>query len=196
MDPLTASLLFSTGTSLLGGFLASRQKQKVPSQLLEAIDRVSDPNYYRSTLERIYNTTQSDANVTKSLARNGIRSQFLEGELQENNKTTAEAAVNNGMEGLEGQRMSLLSQLLGQQNNINQFNTQLGASALNSTITGIGQGALALGMNKQNNQMLNQNNEMMNNIMNQNGGNSMMNWMQSGSLGGDFNLDPNTLNFG
>jgi hypothetical protein len=156
----------AAGASALGGAasLAMSNKIKPSQQLLDQISKVENPNYYVPMLQRLYNSSQGDASIGKSLARQGLgNNEFLMRENLEANQSRSGEMVKGAAQQMEGQRMSLLERLTSQRDSIDMQRQQAKMSAVNQMVSGIGGSLAGLGQASFQNNQFNQQQSMMNN---------------------------------
>ncbi len=138
-------------------------RQIKPSAQLNAnISALSDVNYYAPMLQRLFNQGQADATMQKNLSRAGQGNNlFLQQELAEANAARSGEQVKQGMQQLEGQRMSLLSNLLGQKQQVMLARRGAQAGAVNDLVSGLGQTGMAYFQMQQQNKAFDQQQAMM-----------------------------------
>lgn len=99
------------GGSLLGGLLG-RREAKTPQSLTNQIDALQNPGYYAPLLQRIMGGQQGYANITRSLARQGVAANAnLLTEIDQAQEQQATDQASQMMRSLEGQRLGSLGQL-------------------------------------------------------------------------------------
>jgi len=141
ISPLLASTLIGAGGSLLGGILGNAQanrSMRTPSSVTNQIEALQNPDYYAPLLQRIFGAEQGFSNITRSLARDGVKANAnLMSEINEQQESQATNQVTQAMRGMEGQRLSALGQLEGINQNYRMGRAQAGMSATNSALTGL-----------------------------------------------------------
>lgn len=139
----------SAGTSLLGGLLSNRankrQTVETPGALTDQMDELQDPNYFLDSLMRSVNNDQGAYNINAGLASKGVDSPAIAAEQRQAMESDRQNAIVQGLDQMEGQRLGMLNNLIGQQSQINQQNAQLGQqnnqnrmNIINETISGVG----------------------------------------------------------
>lgn len=208
LGPL-ALMAISSGASLLGGYLSSRankrQRVETPAALTDQIEELQDPNYFLDSLMRTVNNDQGAYNINASLAARGVDSPAIAAEQREAMESGRQDAIVQGLDQLEGTRLSMLNNLIDMKTGINQQNAQLGQrfnqnrmNIISETVGGIG-GSVVQGLGAKINQ---QNFDTMMNQMNTPTG-----WQNSGMMnpyGGmtgsasmfDMMMNNSTSNFG
>ncbi len=141
MLPVMLPFAIAAGANIVGGAagLAMSNRIRAPKSLQQQIDKVSSPNYYLPMLQRVYNSAQGDATIQRSLARQGQGdNEYLQREMLEANQARSGEAVKEGMQSMEGQRLSMLERLTAQKTGFDMARQQARISAVNQMIGGFG----------------------------------------------------------
>lgn len=138
------------GTSLLGGFLADRfGRQRVPDELNALIGDLENPNFFLPFIQRAFGPQEETSfNINAQLAARGIDSPLIAEEQRQAATAQRGERVAQAVSGLEGQRLGMLQQALGQRIGIDARNARNRASAINSATAGVG-GSLIQGLGAQ-----------------------------------------------
>lgn len=130
--PLIAAGVGVAG-SLLGGWLnrrainrsAKRQQgfqnsyqrsiDEITGQFDEPIEEFSERDYFLPLLQQLAgDATQGNYNINSQLAQQGIDSPMMAQELQQAGERRRAATIRQGVDAMEGQRLSMLNSLMGQ----------------------------------------------------------------------------------
>lgn len=183
--PVMLPFAIAAGMNVVGGGvgLAMANRIRAPKSLQQQIDRVNNPNYYAPMLQRVFNSAQGDATIQKQLARNGqMGNDFLQREMLEANQARSGEAVREGMQGMEGQRLSLLERLTAQKTSFDMARQQARISAVNQMIGGVGSALMGGAQANLQNQQFNAGMEQQNTFWN--GQRSMWQDFMKAQLGG------------
>lgn len=145
----TTLALIGAGSSLAGGLSSllanDSAQQEVPDALTGQIDQLQNRQYFRPLLQRLIQNDQGFANISQTLASQGVDSPAIATEQRQALENQRTDAVSGAVQQLEGTRLNALNQNLGQLNRINARNTQMRQQEIQNRLSAIGQMASGIG---------------------------------------------------